>query len=72
MFQNRNTWWDLVCVLDLPNGKGTVQTSEEHKMEEAQAKGKSYTPPIKQPEESQHENIDSKFIGIVLSGIFNT
>lgn len=29
MFQQKETWWDLLCVLDLPNGKGSIVSSED-------------------------------------------
>ena len=68
MFQQHNTWWDLLCVLDLPNKRGVVQTAEEHRVEEAAQKGKQYTPPPRPPEELAHEAADAKFISFVLSG----
>lgn len=55
--------------MDLPNCKGTVQTAEEHRLEEAQLKGKSYTPAARLPEEMLHEGLDSKFITKVMSGM---
>ncbi len=35
MFQQHDTWWDLVCVLDLPNDVGYVYSPEEKKAEDA-------------------------------------
>jgi hypothetical protein len=35
MFQERDTWWDLVCILDLSNGTGIVRTAEEKRIEDA-------------------------------------
>lgn len=35
MFQENDSWWDLLCVLDLPNGTGTVKSIEEKKAEDA-------------------------------------
>lgn len=34
MFQQRDSWWDILCILDLPNGTGTVQTADEKRLEE--------------------------------------
>lgn len=71
MFQQHDSWYDLLCILDLPNKKGTVQTSEERRAEDALQKGKPYTPPppsSKMIEESLHEQVDLKFIQCVLSG----
>lgn len=31
MFQQRESWWDVLCVLDLPNNTGTVITAEDKK-----------------------------------------
>lgn len=69
MFQQHDNWFDLLCVLDLPNKKGSVQTAEERRAEEAAQKGKPYNPPPKSPDESLHESVDSKFILSVLSGV---
>jgi hypothetical protein len=33
MFQQRESWWDILCVLDLPNNTGTVITTEDKKSE---------------------------------------
>jgi hypothetical protein len=68
MFQQHNTWWDLLCVLDLPNKRGTVQTAEEHRIEEAAQKGKQYTPVPCRAEDVLHEASDAKFFSFVLSG----
>lgn len=72
MFQQHDSWYDLLCILDLPNKKGTVQTAEERRAEDALQKGKQYTPPppsSKATEESMHEGADLKFIQSVISGI---
>ncbi|CAE7491469.1 mesA [Symbiodinium microadriaticum] len=69
MFQQHNTWWDLLCVLDLPNKRGVVQTAEEHRAEEAAQKGKQYTPLPRPLEDTVHESADAKFISFVLSGL---
>jgi hypothetical protein len=69
MFQQHDNWFDLLCILDLPNKKGTVQTAEERRAEEAAQKGKPYAPPVRSPDDTSHESPDSKFIQSVLSGI---
>lgn len=69
MFQQHDNWFDLLCILDLPNKKGTVQTAEERKAEEAAQKGKPYTPPTRSADDTSHESPDSKFIQSILSGI---
>lgn len=69
MFQQHDNWFDLLCILDLPNKRGTVQTSEERRAEEAAQKGKPYNPPTKSVDETLHESADAKFILSVLSGI---
>jgi hypothetical protein len=69
MFQQHDGWFDLLCILDLPNKKGTAQSAEERRAEEAAQKGKPYTPPTRSADESSHEAADSKFIQSILSGI---
>ena len=39
MFLERDQWWDLACVLDLPNGTGSVYSPEERKRSEEHSKG---------------------------------
>lgn len=34
MFQQHDNWWDLLCVLDLPNCTGHVYSAEERKFED--------------------------------------
>ena len=70
MFTTMDGTWDLLCVLDLPNGKGTVQTVEEYKMDESVKNGKPYNPPPPKPaEQTSHEQSDLKFVTKLLSGI---
>jgi hypothetical protein len=69
MFQQHDGWYDLLCILDLPNKKGTAQSAEERRAEEAAQKGKPYTPPSRPAEETSHEAADSRFIQSILSGI---
>ena len=70
MFATMEGTWDLLCVLDLPNHKGTVQTVEEYKMEECLKNGKQFTPTSKFPEQVSHEGLDIKFVARLLSGSF--
>jgi hypothetical protein len=46
MFESHADWWDLLCQLDLPNGTGTVLTSEE---KQAMDDAKSKRPPPPRP-----------------------
>ena len=39
VFLERDQWWDLACVMDLPNGSGAVYTPEEKKRAEEHSKG---------------------------------
>eukprot|EP00596_Hydrurales_sp_CCMP1899_P005118 CAMPEP_0119050090 /NCGR_PEP_ID=MMETSP1177-20130426/68129_1 /TAXON_ID=2985 /ORGANISM="Ochromonas sp, Strain CCMP1899" /LENGTH=771 /DNA_ID=CAMNT_0007028091 /DNA_START=405 /DNA_END=2720 /DNA_ORIENTATION=- len=39
MFLERDSWWDLACVLDLPNGVGTVFSQDEKKRADEAYKG---------------------------------
>ena len=34
MFQQHESWWDLLCVLDLPNSTGHIYSAEEKKWED--------------------------------------
>ena len=38
MFQENDSWWDLLCILDLPNNTGTVKSAEEKRSEDAKTK----------------------------------
>ena len=31
MFQQHESWWDLLCILDLPNNTGYIYSAEERK-----------------------------------------
>jgi hypothetical protein len=69
MFTTMEGTWDLLCVLDLPNQRGTVQTLEEYKLEESLKTGKTYNaPPAKPAEQLSHELEDLKFVTNLLSG----
>ena len=71
MFTTMAGAWDLLCVLDLPNQKGTVQTAEEYKMEECLKNGKTYTaPPSKPLEQMAHESEDLTYVTKLLSGMW--
>lgn len=39
MFLERDQWWDLACVLDLPNGTGNVYSPEERRRADEHSKG---------------------------------
>ena len=34
IFQSRYAWWDIICILDLPKGVGSVYTAEEKRHED--------------------------------------
>eukprot|EP00601_Ochromonadales_sp_CCMP2298_P016521 CAMPEP_0173222990 /NCGR_PEP_ID=MMETSP1142-20121109/3547_1 /TAXON_ID=483371 /ORGANISM="non described non described, Strain CCMP2298" /LENGTH=432 /DNA_ID=CAMNT_0014151121 /DNA_START=52 /DNA_END=1347 /DNA_ORIENTATION=+ len=69
MFQQHEKWWDLLCVLDLPNGTGHITSAEERQTK------RSVTPPpngVKHRttyEETMHYQADNKFVKGVISGI---
>jgi hypothetical protein len=70
MFTTMEGTWDLLCVLDLPNKRGKVQTVEEYKMEECMKSGKNYTAPSpRPPEQTAHEVLDLRFVTNLLSGM---
>ena len=83
MFQNHDTWWDLLCILDLPNNTGSVYTVEEKRQEDianqkpgsnsssshGSGGGGSGSPRQQPPEESLHVASDAKFIAALQSGI---
>lgn len=68
MFQQHDNWFDLLCILDVPNERGTVKSAEEHRAEEAQQKGKAYQAQPPNSVEVALEMLDSKFIARVISG----
>ena len=39
MFLQRDQWWDLACVIDLPNNTGTVYSPEEKRKSDEHSKG---------------------------------
>lgn len=76
MFQQHENWWDVLCVLDLPNQTAQVITVDDRKTEEGPVKG----PPgafgannsklnLSAAEEAPHYPGDLRFIQGVLSGI---
>lgn len=80
MFQQHDSWWDLLCVLDLPNGTGHIYSAEERRAQEGSKSGAGrMTPPpghagkaSSKPlsyEEMPHYSLDNKFAKAVLSGI---
>lgn len=68
MFQQHDNWFDLLCILDVPNERGIVKSAEECKAEESQQKGKPYNLQPTTPAEVAIENMDSKFVARVISG----
>jgi len=79
MFQQHDNWWDLLCILDLPNCTGHVYSAEERKLEDGSGlsfgnskNSSSSLPSSSAPssyEDSLHYSVDSKFIQGVVSGI---
>lgn len=66
MFEQHEEWWDLLCVLDLPNNTGTVMTSDEKKAEKDKAAGRQVERKV---EERLFEPLDARFIARVLAGL---
>ncbi len=73
MFQQHEKWWDLLCVLDIPNFIGQVYSAEEKASEDKSSGvrngGNSRNRIESGPEEMAHLAPDQKFIHTVLSGI---
>jgi predicted transcriptional regulator len=80
MFQQREAWWDLLCVLDIPNGSGFIYSAEDRKADEAKPSvganpASSGLPPsgtklnLSAVEDAPHYLSDAKFIQNVISGI---
>jgi len=78
MFQQHDSWWDLLCVLDLPNGTGHIYSAEERRAQDGSKSGagRMTPPPSGKPaarhlsyEDMPHYNLDNKFAKAVLSGI---
>lgn len=77
MFQQRESWWDLLCILDLPNNIGHVYSAEDKKPDIDSRGGISSSTSSSNPsklnissaEEAQHFQADNKFILAVTSGI---
>ncbi len=82
MFQQHESWWDLLCVLDLPNNSGFIYSAEERRNEDGKSSNASSNassafslPPsstklnLSAAEEMPHYVSDAKFIQTVLSGI---
>eukprot|EP01033_Poteriospumella_lacustris_P011525 gene11525-8209_t len=55
MFQQRESWWDVLCVLDLPNNTGSGHPSRANL--------------TANEEKQQHLTVDSRFVQGVVSGI---
>lgn len=69
MFQQHDTWFDLLCILDVPNDKGIVKSAEEHRADEAMQKGKANPASPSNAADAALENMDSKFIARVICGV---
>lgn len=81
MFQQHDSWWDLLCVLDLPNNTGHIYSAEERRSQDSSKGGAGrMTPPPNHVtkgnnkhavsyEDMPHYSVDNKFIKAVLSGI---
>ena len=82
MFQQHESWWDLLCVLDLPHNTGTILSAEEKRHEDSSGRtDRSSMSGINSNKQSQlnndgsngneeeEGNMDEKFITGVLSGI---
>jgi hypothetical protein len=85
MFSNNNTWWDLLCELDLPNGTGTVISADEQRLEKESfnnnhssnnkdiSKDKDNSandiPSLYYEDETAYLALDEKFIIEIQSGI---
>lgn len=82
MFQQHDSWWDLLCILDLPNGTGHIYSAEERRRGEDSSKSSAgrMTPPpnsaksrnsqpVQPYDEMPHYAVDSRFIKGVISGI---
>ena len=84
MFQQHDSWWDLLCVLDLPHNSGTVLSAEEKRHDDVGGRSdRSSLSAMNSNKHTQHMdgvgnddeegntcgNMDEKFIAGVLSGI---
>lgn len=74
MFQQKDSWWDVVCVLDSVSQAGSVYTAEERRVEDQSNRvGRLTNPSTKSttspPEDNSHVRMDLKFIAAVMSGI---
>lgn len=78
MFQQRETWWDLLCVLDLPNNTAHVYSAEEKAAEDNKTRSANSNNSnnnnnsklnMSSVEEMPHYQADMKFIQTVISGI---
>lgn len=73
VFQGNASWWDLACILNLPEGTGACMSPEE-KMKEDEKHNKRPAPQSHAGSEEVEENrqesrADSAFIQKVMSGI---
>lgn len=81
MFQQHESWWDLLCVLDLPHNTGTILSAEEKRHDDSGGRSDrnstinkqlNHNEDIGNDEEEEgitYLSMDEKFISGVLSGI---
>lgn len=81
MFQQHDSWWDLLCILDLPNGTGHIYSAEERRKDQEGSKsgaGRMTPPPnsakmkniqVLSYEDMPHYQVDNRFVKGVISGI---
>lgn len=85
MFQQHESWWDLLCVLDLPHNTGSILSAEEKRHEDSSGRTDRSSMSVNSNKQAQinndgsneneeeegnsYINMDEKFIAGVLSGI---
>jgi len=84
MFQQHESWWDLLCILDLPHNTGTILSAEEKRHDESGGRSDRSSLSAMNSNKQMHHNegsgneeeegntyvhMDDKFITAVLSGI---
>lgn len=72
MFQSKEQWWDVLCVLDLPNLRGTVTVSSSSPSSPTDGEsgnGSGSDDALALQEQHVHENADARFLAGLLSGL---
>ena len=72
LFQERSEWWDLLCLLDIPNETGTIVTSSSSTSSSSSSSSSttlSRAAGLSRREESSFEVADMKFIAHVYGGV---